>query len=92
MLERSFRAEKRKLEEVFNYVPHRHQGLTPRTRVWVTSGGLSAVGTNLHKVFSKPGIMVITSVRPGWTPSTLFQPTFIPSVLTTHIKGRALPP
>lgn len=36
--------------------------------------------------------MVITSVRPGWTLSTLFQPSFIPSVLTTHIKGRTLLP
>lgn len=61
----SGREQKRKLEEVFNYVPHSHQGLTPRTRAWVTSGGLSAVGTNLHKVFIKHGMMVITSVRPG---------------------------
>lgn len=61
----SGREQKRKLEEVFNYVPHSHQRLTPRTRVWVISGGLSMVGTNLHEVFTKPGMMVITSIRPG---------------------------
>lgn len=51
----SGREQKRKLEEVFNYVPHSHQRLTPRTRVWVISGGLSMVGTNLHEVFTNLG-------------------------------------
>lgn len=67
MLERNFlgREQKIKLQEVFNYVLHSHQGLTPRTTVWVTSGGLSAVGTKLHKVFTNSGMMAITSVIPG---------------------------
>lgn len=50
------------------------------------------MGTNLHNIFTKPGMMAIPTVRPGSTLSTLSQLSFIPTVLAIDTKGRALPP